>query len=126
MVYVLLAMLFFHVLDDFCLQSCWLVNGKQRSWWEENAPNPLYKNDYLMALFMHAFSWTFSVTIPLVVAIHANFTPAFWVAFVLNVICHARIDHIKANKKTINLIQDQLCHLIQIGLTWFWIGVIQI
>lgn len=61
---LLLCMLFCHIVDDYYLQG-WLASAKQKSWWEKNAPNPLYKNDYIVALYEHAFSWTCMVHIPL-------------------------------------------------------------
>ena len=38
--------------------------------------------------------------------------------FLFNMIFHAVVDDMKANRHEINLIQDQILHLIQIGLTW--------
>lgn len=52
---ILITMIFCHIVDDYYLQG-WLASAKQRSWWEKNAPDNLYKHDYLMALFMHSFS----------------------------------------------------------------------
>ena len=46
---LLLAMLFCHIVDDYYLQG-WLASAKQKSWWKKNAPDKLYKNDYIMAL----------------------------------------------------------------------------
>ena len=43
--------------------------------------------------------------------------------FVFNIIIHMITDNMKANKKKINLIQDQLIHLAQIVVTFlvfFW------
>ena len=62
-------MLFCHIVDDYYLQG-WLASAKQKKWWEQNASNPLYKNDYIMALVEHAFSWTFMVHVPIVIAPH--------------------------------------------------------
>ena len=42
-------MLYCHILDDFCLQGI-LASLKQKSWWEENYPNKLYKYDYIISL----------------------------------------------------------------------------
>lgn len=50
----LLGMIFCHIVDDYYLQG-WLASAKQKEWWSKNAPNPLYKYDYIMALFMHSF-----------------------------------------------------------------------
>lgn len=41
----------------------------------------------------------------------------FFLFFVLNVIIHADADNEKANRKTINLWQDQLIHMGQIYFT---------
>ena len=51
---LLIGMLFFHIVDDYYLQG-FLASAKQKSWWEKNNPNPLYKNDYIIALVEHAF-----------------------------------------------------------------------
>lgn len=51
---VLTAMLFCHIIDDYVLQG-WLATGKQKDWWKTNAPDKLYKYDYIMALAEHAF-----------------------------------------------------------------------
>ena len=60
---ILLIMLFLHIVDDYYLQGI-LTKLKQKSWWEENAPNKLYKHDYIIALIEHAFSWTFMIMLP--------------------------------------------------------------
>lgn len=62
--FILLCMLFLHIVDDYYLQG-WLASAKQKSWWEKNSPDKLYKHDYLIALFMHSFSWTFMIMLPL-------------------------------------------------------------
>ena len=63
---IFLIMLFMHIVDDYYLQGI-LAKMKQRSWWEENAPQEKYKHDYKVALFMHAFSWTFMIMLPLLI-----------------------------------------------------------
>ena len=112
-----ITMLFCHIVDDFYLQG-WLASAKQKTWWKKNAPEPLYKYDYLMALFMHSFSWTFMITLPL--TIYAFVVGGRWYIslFIINIITHFITDDIKANKKQINLIQDQLIHVCQIIITW--------
>lgn len=69
---LLLAMLFCHIVDDYYLQG-WLASAKQKSWWKKNAPDKLYKNDYIMALCEHAFSWTFMIM--LIPTIYTYFNP---------------------------------------------------
>lgn len=118
---LLLAMLFCHIVDDYYLQG-WLASAKQKSWWKKNAPDKLYKNDYIMALCEHAFSWTFMIM--LIPTIYTYFNPCdlaykFYVfVFCFNWTIHCIVDDCKANKKNINLIQDQLIHIAQIVMTW--------
>ena len=126
---LILGMLFFHLIDDYYLQG-WLASAKQKSWWENNAPDKLYKNDYMCALIEHAFSWTCMIHIPVVIFLYLNMSLqkfnssiiVFLILFVINWVIHAMIDNMKANRKLINLCQDQAFHLVQIILTgMFWI-----
>lgn len=114
--FIIMLMVFCHIIDDYCLQGI-LASMKQRSWWIKNAPEKLYRNDYLMALAMHGFSWAFMVMLP--VAAYLNFDPSpnFYAMFLINWAFHSIIDHMKANIHIINLIQDQLLHIVQIGCT---------
>lgn len=112
-------MLFCHIVDDFYLQPGMLSKLKQKSWWKENANNEKYKNDYLMALYIHGFSWSFMVHLPLLVyafigdvnldAFHIFYT----LSLPLHAVIHAVIDDQKANCRTINLIADQAIHFAQ-------------
>ena len=121
---ILIGMIFCHIVDDYYLQGI-LASMKQKEWWKKNAPDDLYKYDYIMALFMHSFSWAFSIMIlPVVYDFIVNYNDENWLIillFVLNVMTHAIVDDLKANKKMINLIQDQTIHLLQIILTWLYI-----
>lgn len=120
---LLLAMIFLHIVDDYYLQG-WLASAKQKSYWEQNAPDELYKHDYIMALFMHSFSWAFMIMLiptiyALTVATSINVaTIMIVIFFAFNLCLHMYTDNQKANKKKINLIQDQLIHLTQIAGTW--------
>lgn len=121
--FLLFCMLFCHIVDDYYLQG-WLASAKQKSWWEKNAPDDLYKNDYKMALFMHSFSWSFMIMLPLTMYTIIMGGTWYFALYIANLIIHFYIDDLKANKKKINLIQDQCVHMIQIVLTWllyFWI-----
>jgi len=115
--FVLALMIFLHIVDDYYLQRI-LSQMKQRSWWKENAPSKMYQNDWVIAMLMHAFSWAFMIMLPF--AILQNFHPStrYFVFFFLNLIIHLFVDHLKANVKVFNLIQDQLSHLFQILITW--------
>ena len=118
--FILLLMIFLHIVDDYYLQGI-LAQMKQHSWWEKNAPDPLYKNDYRIALLEHAFSWTFMIMLPIMICILLGYNihmVYYFMFFICNFILHAYIDNEKANKKSINLITDQVLHLTQIGATW--------
>ena len=119
-IFLLLSMIFCHILDDFCFQG-WLASAKQKEWWEKNAPEPLYRFDYICALIMHSVSWSFVITVPLKVystAMHFGDGWILAIMFLVNAAIHAIIDDLKANKKKINLVIDQSLHIIQILITF--------
>ena len=115
--FVLLCMIFLHIIDDYKLQAGVLNNLKQKSYWEENAPDEMYKNDYKWALLMHSFSWSFMIMLPIAWAMSFNITIPFICVFIANVGIHALTDHLKANEYKINLWEDQLIHIGQILIT---------
>ena len=124
---ILLFMIFCHIVDDYYLQG-WLASAKQKEWWQKNAPQELYKYDYIMALFIHSFSWSFMILLPLVVStILSNgqwHSELYYMFFICNMTIHGIVDDMKANQKWINLIQDQMIHLVQIIITWLlWVGL---
>lgn len=114
-------MILLHILDDFVLQKT-LSNLKQREWWEREIGTKeygmplMYKNDYKMAGLIHALGWSIMIHLPLFIF---DFE---WYFLAISVVCNCLIHFItddqKANKKTINLIQDQLIHFAQIGITF--------
>lgn len=114
--FIVLWMIFFHIVDDYYLQG-WLSSAKQKTYWELNAPENLYNYDYIWALIMHSFSWAFMIMLPIAYIQHFNVGFKFMIFFVLNVAIHAFTDNAKANWKCINLWQDQLVHMAQITLT---------
>ena len=123
---VILTMLFCHIVDDYYLQGI-LADLKQSSWWTENAPQKKYSKDYLIALFMHGFSWSFMVHLPLTVCAFV-FGFERYIVIGISCICHAImhsiVDDLKANIKTINLIQDQLIHIAQIAIIFITIVIL--
>ena len=114
---ILFTMIFCHIVDDYYLQE-WLASAKQKTWWENNTPEKLYKYDYLAALFMHSFSWSFMIMLPPTIALMV--TGGIWkpVLLIVNLMIHMFVDNLKANEKKINLIQDQITHMFQIAFTW--------
>ena len=115
--FVFLWMIFFHIVDDYYLQG-WLASAKQKSYWEANAPDELYKRDYICALIMHSISWTFMIMLPIAYYQGFDINKTFAILFIINTLFHAVIDDQKANRKLINLWHDQLFHIIQIVLTF--------
>lgn len=115
--FVFLFMIFLHIVDDFCLQGK-LADLKQKSWWKENYPDRKYRDDFIMALFIHAFSWCFMIHIPIFMYYGFNVPPIIYLEFALNIIVHAFIDHAKANMRVIALTDDQLFHIIQIVMAF--------
>lgn len=114
--FIVLLMVFFHIVDDYYLQG-WLALAKQKKYWQENAPEKMYKYDYIWALLMHSFSWSFMVMLPIAFANDFELDTSFLIVFICNLIIHAVIDDLKANKRKINLWADQCIHLCQIAIT---------
>ena len=123
---LLLLMIYLHIVDDYRHQGI-LAQMKQKSYWEENAPDKMYRYDYIAALFMHSFSWSFMIMIvPTLYSLYYNTVSdnrditvlIILLGFVLNLACHMITDHAKANKKCINLIVDQATHIVWIFATW--------
>ena len=73
-VFIILCMIFCHIIADYNLQG-WLASAKQKSYWEKNAPDQMYKHDYICALIMHSFSWTFMIMLPLMYVVGFKVNP---------------------------------------------------
>lgn len=105
-----------HIIDDFVLQPICLSKLKQKQWWVLQVNyNDDYKNDYIVALIIHGLSWAIMVALPLLFylfKIEDVIILFFWI--IINALLHSWIDNLKANKKAINLLFDQLMHFGQI------------
>lgn len=118
MVKILILTILCHVLDDFVLQPVCLSKLKQRDWWLENVKDiKKYANDYRAALIIHGLSWSGMILLP-----YLLLTPTINEAMVLGIFLgngflHAMIDDLKANKRKINLVEDQMAHTVQIVIT---------
>ena len=119
-VQAVLLMLLAHLVADYTLQG-WLADGKQKKWWQKcfgGEIPPKYKRDYVVALVCHAAYWSLLVCAPL----WSSPRLAWLVA--VNTVVHAVVDDLKANRKFINLVQDQALHMLQIAVTfaiaWRW------
>lgn len=117
MVYVFLIMILLHIIDDFVLQPICLSKLKQKSFWEPYVKDDeKYKLDYKVALVIHALSWAIMIHLPLMVIGADEYIVLLSV--IINTALHAWIDDEKANKLNINLFEDQIMHLVQIGCTF--------
>ena len=115
---VLVLMILGHLIADYPLQG-WLAQAKQKSWWEKNAPDAKYKHDYIPALVCHGVMWSIIMFAPIMWVSYETMG-WFWLALPVNIVFHCIVDDLKANKHCINLIQDQLLHVLQIIATWVW------
>ena len=120
--FILFVMIFAHIVDDYYLQGI-LASLKHKTWWEnQKSYKPMYKYDYIVALIMHAFSWSFMISLPI---LYLGFTKWIVVAIILNTIIHGIVDDLKANKHKINLIIDQSIHITQVVITWILMVLIK-
>ena len=126
----MMMMIAIHIFVDFHLQGI-LADMKQQRWWtrqfkmmadeagdrgEQVAVDfRKYDRDYIVALWLHAFEWSFIVCIPLMLFVGINWVGA--VLVLVNTVFHAAIDDLKCNQMDINLIVDQVGHLAQLVFT---------
>ena len=124
-IFILIVMVFCHTVADYNLQG-WLASAKQKSYWEENASENMYRYDYIMALIMHSISWSSMIMFPLMIyqLYTANSLIMTFIIFIANIFLHAHIDNMKAKGRQINLVQDQLIHLVSIFGRWFLVLMI--
>ena len=136
-IFILIAMILLHIIEDFHLQGI-LATMKQKSWWEhelikthkytEKTWNK-YKYDYVISLIVHSLENSIFIVLPIIIdQLIYTFTTnpnnsyfIMWIAYILfNTIVHSYIDDLKCNKLKINLITDQLLHFITI--IWLFVG----
>lgn len=125
-IFTLILMIFAHIVDDFNMQG-WLAQAKQRKYWENDpvGKDDMYKSDYLMALFIHSFSWSFMIIVP--IWIMSGLESVSWMIYTIpiNTLGHMLCDDMKANVRCINLVQDQMFHLLQVLWTYgYWLVVV--
>ena len=112
------AMIFLHIIDDFCLQGI-LASMKQKAWWRnQEGYKDMYQHDYIVALMMHSFSWAFMIMLPIYFAMKFELSWFYIIALFVNAFIHGIVDDLKANKMKISLFTDQIIHLCQIALTY--------
>ena len=114
--FVILSMMFLHIIDDFVLQTFWFSYWKQKKTWDDLTKDRKYRFDYICALYLHSFSWAFMVMLPIAHTMRFQVSGLFVFILILNMLIHAWVDDMKANKRKLNLWQDQLIHIWQISM----------
>ncbi len=122
MLILFLIMVFLHCIMDYTLQGDFIANAKQKKWWTEHKSyKEKYKYDYIAILIVHGFMWSFGIHIPMIIIELCNLVTinevSIFLSIIFNGIIHSWIDDCKANKMYINLIEDQVIHIIQIFIT---------
>lgn len=120
---VILFTLVAHYLYDFNQGP--IANFKCKDWWKENYPDYKYKNDYKVACFIHALTWSIVIIIPSTIYLYiVGFLTtdrdncfSIFSLILINTVVHNAIDDSKANQKSISLFMDQAIHFFQIIYT---------
>lgn len=126
---IIVITLVLHFISDFNLQiGAKLHEMKQKSWWEkqldkDSSLDPrLYRYDWICALLIHSFVWSAITFAPILSTVESGIGIAY--CLIPNIAIHAMVDHAKANGHAMSLIEDQVCHLMQIGITLFvWMAL---
>ena len=114
--FIIVTMLFLHIIADYIVQTPFMAEFKQKKSWEKYNKKGDYKHDYKAILLAHAFSWAFITFFPLLVVFKSML--AYSIVLIINTYIHYRIDDLKCNKFKINLIEDQALHMTQILFTY--------
>lgn len=107
-------MLFCHIVDDFCLQTCCLNKLKQRSFWKTY--DKKYEDDWIISLVLHSLEWAIAIHLPIIFFLEYS-ELALAISVIVNMTIHAIVDDIKANKLAITLESDQVIHILQVVST---------
>jgi len=115
---MLALMVLAHLIADYTLQG-WFANGKCKSWWDNQlisateGEKHLYRNDYKVALLCHSLMWALIVCLPLV-----PYRCLYFIVSMGMASGHYLVDDAKANHRTINLVEDQVVHALQVLFAW--------
>ena len=77
-----------------------------------------YSRDYLCALAVHSLEWSIAVMLAPVALGMWRHMGVVVTLVLFNAISHAYVDDMKANRREINLVEDQSIHLVQIACMW--------
>ena len=122
LIIMLISMIFLHNIADYLVQTKFIAKFKQRKNWEEYDTKGYYKYDYIVILLVHSFSWSIITFFPILFEFQNVMD--YSIIVIGNTLIHAYIDDLKCNKLKINLIQDQLIHILQIVLIFILFVII--
>jgi len=111
----LFIMIFLAIVDEFYLQGK-LENLKNKYGlgFGESEKN---KNDWITALLIHSFSWTFMIHFPILYLGGITILHLI-LSFVINIFVHAILDHLATNVGKISYSTSYMGHLFQITMTF--------
>jgi hypothetical protein len=117
-----ITILFFHIIADYNLQGV-LAQMKSVRFWKdlkerESKRKDGFKisiKDWIMPMIEHSFMWSFIVHLPIIMFYSINPITIIF-SIIIHTCFHMLIDSLKANTNDINLIADQLFHMLQIIL----------
>ena len=117
-----ITILFFHIIADYSLQGV-LAQMKTVRFWKdlkerESKRKDGFKistKDWLMPMIEHSFMWSFIVHLPIIIFYTINPITILF-SIIIHTCFHILIDNFKANTNDINLIADQIFHMVQIAL----------
>lgn len=119
LIFLILSMIFLHVIADYKIQDNFISTYKQKKNWEEYIKkDKQYRYDYIVVLLVHSFSWSIITFLPLLLELKSMIV--FSIIILINTIFHSIVDDLKTNKFTLNLIEDQFCYLGQIVITLYF------
>lgn len=131
-VLMLIFMLELHIFADYHLQGI-LGRMKQKRWWgkQQDFDRTIRYglSDYKVALTTHCIEWSFCICSPMIFCGWERMNGDFsWDGFkllatlvvllIVNSLFHYAADDMKANDKSLTLLQDQELHLAQILMSW--------
>jgi hypothetical protein len=117
-----ITILFFHIIADYNLQGV-LAQMKFVRFWKDLKERESQRKDgfkistkdWLMPMIEHSFMWSFIVHLPIIMFYSINPITIIF-SIIIHTCFHMLIDSLKANTNDINLIADQLFHMLQIIL----------
>lgn len=115
-IFVFVLMVLLHIISDYLVQNEFMAKYKQKINWKSCIDeDKKYRYDYVVVLLIHSLSWSIITFFPILFLYKSM--PIYLTLVICNYLVHSIIDNMKANLLCINLITDQVLHLLQIITT---------